>query len=354
MKRLNIAIIGQGRSGRGIHGSYFLTDKGKELYHVAAVVEWDEARRKRAAEEFSCEVYEDYRALLTRSDIDLVLNASFSHLHFPITLDLLNHGFHTVVEKPFSRYAADCEQMIHAAQANRVMLSVFQQSRFAPYYKRIKEIIADGALGEIHQIHICFSGYSRRWDWQCAKKYYGGALLNTGPHPLDQALDLLETDEMPQIFSALKKINSAGDAEDYAKVIFTLPGKPLVEVEVNCADAYCDSNYKISGSRGSLKATLQELEYKYFDAAPLPELELEPLRGEDGIAPAYCKDDLTWHEFREKFDGTAFDVGTAGYYQNIYNHLTAGEELVIRPEKILQQIRVAELVHAQNPSPTQF
>lgn len=72
------------------------------------------------------------------------------------------------------------------------------------------------------------------------------------------------------------------------------------------------------------------------------------------MSPAYCKDDLTWHECKEIFSGTAFDVGTAGYYQNIYDHLTAGEELVIRPEKILQQIRVAELVHAQNPTPSQF
>lgn len=40
------------------------------------------------------------------------------------------------------------------------------------------------------------------------------------------------------------------------------------------------------------------------------------------------------------------------YYNNIYNHLVNGEELIIKPEKVLQQIRVIELVHAQNPMST--
>lgn len=354
MRKLNIAIIGQGRSGRDIHAKHFLTEEGKALYNVVAVVEWDEARRNRAKGEFSCDVYDDYRDLFDRKDIDLVVNATFSHEHFPITLDLLEHELNTVVEKPFARYAAECEKMIQTAKANSVMLCIFQQSRFAPYYKRIKEIIESGVLGKLHQIHISFSGYSRRWDWQCSKKYYGGALLNTGPHPMDQALDLLNTDDMPNVFSVLKKINSAGDAEDYVKVILTYPGRPLIEVEINCADAYSDFNYRISGDRGSLKGTFQELQYKYFDSIPLPQLTLEPLRGVDGISPAYCSEDLTWHEKKEVMQGTAFEIGTSRYYRNIYNHLTAGEELVIKPEKILQQIRVAELIHAQNPMPTKF
>ena len=40
---------------------------------------------------------------------------------------------------------------------------------------------------------------------------------------------------------------------------------------------------------------------------------------------------------------------SAMFYQNIYNHLTAGEPLVIRPEKIKQLVQIMELIHAQNP-----
>ena len=52
MKKLNVAIIGQGRSGRDIHGVYLLTDEGKELFNVVAVVDFDEKRRQKAKKEF--------------------------------------------------------------------------------------------------------------------------------------------------------------------------------------------------------------------------------------------------------------------------------------------------------------
>ena len=47
MKKLNVAIIGQGRSGRDIHGAYFLSEANK-LFNVVAVVDQIEFRRERA------------------------------------------------------------------------------------------------------------------------------------------------------------------------------------------------------------------------------------------------------------------------------------------------------------------
>ena len=333
-KKLNVAIIGQGRSGRDIHGAYLLTDDAKELFNVVAVVDFDEDRRKRAADEFNCDTYEDYKELFNRNDIDFVVASTFSNLHYPVTMDLLNHKMNVIVEKPFSRYSMECEQMINAAKKNGVMLSVFQQSRLAPYYMRVKEIINSGVLGKIQHISINFSNYARRWDWQCSQRMYGGELLNTGPHPMDQALDLMDTDDMPNVFSVLKRINNSGDAEDFVKVILTYPDRPLIEVEINHCDAYSDHIYRVCGDKGSMRATISGAKWKYFDEKPLPELELKPLRGADGIRPAYCSEKLEWHEFEETFSGSAFDAGTMNYYHNIYNHLVNGEELVIKPEKM--------------------
>lgn len=351
-KKLNVAIIGQGRSGMDIHGKYLLTNEGKEFYNVVAVVDMAEDRREKAKKTFDCDVYASHTELYGRDDIDLVINSTFSHNHYSVSMDLLTHGFNVVSEKPFSKYAMDCEKLVNAAKENNVMLSVFQNSRFAPYYTRLKEIIASGVLGELQHIYINFSGFARRWDWQCSNRYYGGCLLNTGPHPMDQALDLLDTDDMPNVFSVLKKANSAGDAEDYAKVILTHPGKPLIDIEIMSINAYSDCTYRVYGTKGSLKLKMDKIEYKYHDDKPMPELSLEPLRLEDGISPAYCSEELKWNEVTEDIEGSAFDIGTATFYRNIYNHLTNGEPLKIRPEKIVQQIRVMELIHAQNPMDT--
>lgn len=349
MKKLNVAIIGQGRSGFDIHGTFLLTERGKELFNVVAVVDFMEGRRKKAEEVFHCDTYADYKELFNRDDLDFVVVSTFSNYRFPVVMDLLNHKLNVVAEKPFSKYAMECEQMIKAAKDNNVMLSVFQQSRLAPYYDNVKEVINSGVLGNIQHIAINFSGFSRRWDWQCSQRMYGGEVLNTGPHPLDQAIDLLDTDDMPNVFSILKRINTAGDAEDYAKIILTYPGRPVIEVEINRCDAYSDYTYRICGDRGTLRSTINNAKWKYFDEKPLPKLQLEPLTGEDGVTPKYCSEELVWHEVEKKFDGSAFDIGTRRYYENIYNHLTNGEELFIKPEKVLQQIRVSELVHAQNP-----
>ncbi len=184
------------------------------------------------------------------------------------------------------------------------MLSVFQQSRFAPYFEEIKEVIKSGVLGKIHHISIKFAGYAERRDWQCSQSWYGASTPHTGPHPVHQGLDLLDTDDMPNVFSVLKKINSCGDAEDYAKLILTYPDRPLIDIEINSADAYNDRLYKIYAEKGSLKASVNKLEYKYYDDCPFPPLVLAPLTKEDGITPAYCSKQLNWHEVSRRLRAT--------------------------------------------------
>ena len=355
---LNVAIIGQGRSGRDIHGAYFPSEASKKYYRVVAVVDRMASRRARAAAEFNCNIYDDYRSLFNQNNIDLVINSTFSNEHYPVTMDLLEHGFNVVCEKPFSAYAQECEAMVRMAKEHNCLLTVFQQSRLATYYKRIHEIIESGVLGEIIQINIAFSGFSRRWDWQTGKRFYGGSLLNTGPHPLDQALDLLELDddEMPQVYSRLGKYNTFGDAEDYAKVLLTAPGRPLIDVEISSCDAYSDYTYKIQGSRGSLKATMSKIDWKYYDAATAPKQKLtfEPLVGADGVSPRYCGEKLDWKCFSEDLTGSPFDAAVEDYYERLYKTMTEGVDLFIKPEKVVKLIRVIEKIHADNPMPTVY
>ena len=348
-KTLNVAIIGQGRSGRDIHGAYFKSEANRN-YKVVAVVDEIEYRRERAREEYGCDVYADYRELFGRADIDLVVNSTCSYQHVPVSIDLLEHGFNVISEKPFAKtYEDGCRAILAARKAGK-MLDVFQQSRFAPYYTRIKEVLASGVLGDIIQISISFSGFARRWDWQTSMKYGGGNVRNTGPHPLDQAMDLLGFPEDVIVFSNLARVNRAGDAEDYAKIILTVPGKPLIDVEISSCNCYSPYLYTISGSRGCLRASMGHLEMKYFDPAkakPLVQI-MEPLRDENGY-PKYCGEKLEWTEIEEEIKGTSFNAAVEKYYEMIYQHLVNGAALVITPEQVLTQLKVIDKIHAQNP-----
>jgi predicted dehydrogenase len=69
MKRqLRVAILGQGRSGRDIHGANLINMQ--DLYKIAAVVDPLEERRQRAQREYGCDVYDNYSHLLKRDDYE--------------------------------------------------------------------------------------------------------------------------------------------------------------------------------------------------------------------------------------------------------------------------------------------
>lgn len=349
MKTLNVAIIGQGRSGRDIHGAFFRGPLNTK-FKVVAVVDALEERRIRAKEEYGCDVYASYQELFGRTDIDLVVNATFSHMHSAVAIDLLEHGFNVIVEKPFAKTYEDGQRMILAAKKAGKMLNAFQQSRFAPYFKEIKKILDSGVLGQVMQVSISFSGHARRWDWQTSKSFAGGNVRNTGPHPLDQALDLLGFPEEVNVFSKLDRTNMLGDAENYAKIILTSPNKPLIDLEISSCNAYAPYTYVISAANGSLRATTSKIEYKYFDPskAPAQKQILEPLFTADRT-PAYCGEKLDWVEEVVEVKGDAFNEAVQEYYDMIYANLTEGKEMAVCPCQVLKQLKVIDTVHAQNP-----
>ncbi|MBR5187868.1 MAG: gfo/Idh/MocA family oxidoreductase, partial [Clostridia bacterium] len=85
MKKLNLAIIGQGRSGKNIHGKYYRSEDNC-YYNVKYVVDADEFRRNVALKIYpGCQVLSDYRDLFEIDDIDLVVNSTYSEMHYAIT-----------------------------------------------------------------------------------------------------------------------------------------------------------------------------------------------------------------------------------------------------------------------------
>ncbi len=356
MKELRIAIIGQGRSGRDIHGAYFRSDANNGRFKVVAVVERLEHRRELALTEYpGCDVYDDYTKLYGRTDIDLVVNSTTSEQHVPVTKDLLEHGFNVVCEKPAAKTADEVQLLMDTAEKAGKMYNVFQQSRFAPYFKKIKEVINSGVLGRIIEIDIQFNGFSRRWDWQTLQCFNAGGLYNTGPHPLDQALNLLDMyDGMPNVFCKMDCVNTFGDANDYCKLILTAPNKPLIALDVSSCDAYPVMTYKIMAQYGGLKGSMTEINWKYYKPEEAPEQHLirEPLQNAEG-KPMYCGEKLEWHEESwSAKDSGAFTNAVDEYYTMIYNYMLNGRPMEIMPYQVRQQMAVADEAHRQNPLPT--
>lgn len=356
MKKLNVAIIGQGRSGRNIHGKYFRSDKNI-YYNVKYVVEADEYRRNKAECEYEgCVGLSDYRELFDKKDVDLVVNASYSEMHYPITLDLIKHGKNVVVEKPFGQNRYECDNLIKAAKDNGVYLAVFQQSFLAPYYLFTKKLVKEGKLGEIKAINIKFNGFARRWDWQTLQKKCAGGLFNTGPHPVGLALGLIDFDENAKVvYSKLAKGLTSGDADDYAKLIISAPGKPFVDVEVSSLDAYSDYNIKIQGSRGTYKCKIGSYSLTYIVDGENPEKPvIETFLYDENKDPVYCTEELKKHVEEGTFDGDAFTVGTPSYYEQLYFSMTENKPMEVTPEMAARVISVISSAVTENPLPVKF
>lgn len=350
MQIIRTAIVGQGRSGRDIHGAYLSQDA--ERYKIVAVADPLPERRERARAEYGCDTYPDCALLLDRDDLDLIVNASPSKHHVPYTLAFLEAGFNVLCEKPLASRAADVDRLIAASEKSGKTLAIFQQSRFAPYFRKVREVIASGVLGDIVQINIAANGFSRRYDWQTLTEEMGGNLLNTGPHLLDQALQLFGTDVMPQVTCFMRNTTSYGDAEDHVLLILSGEGRPLIHLEISSCCRYPCYVYNVYATRGGLKGDTRRVEWEWYDPDTAPALQLitTPLHRPDGT-PAYCSDSLAWRreEWRAPEDDGLFETMARAFYSMLYRALTAGEPLEITPQHVRQQIAVIEECQRQNP-----
>ena len=356
MKKLNIAIIGQGRSGKNIHGTYYRSGDNK-YYNVKYVVEADELRRKVSEEIYpGCKTLANYEELFMLEDVDLVVNASYSEMHYPITKQLLLHGKNVLVEKPFGRSRYECDELIKIAKEKGVTLAVFQQTFLAPFYAFCYDTLKSGRLGCVKQINIRYNGFSRRWDWQTLQKKCAGTTYNTGPHPIGIALGLLDFDENAKVvYSRLDTGLASGDADDYAKILISAPDKPLIDVELSSMDAYSDYNVKIQGTKGTLKATPNSYEMTYIVDGENPERPVIEDFLKDGEGnPIYCSENLVKHIETDRFNGTAFDVGTAKLYEQLYYKITEDRKMTVTAEMAAAIISVIETAHAQNPLPLMY
>ena len=356
MKKLNIAVIGQGRSGKNIHGRYYRCEDNL-YYNVKYVVDTDEFRRNMAEEIYpGCKTFENYEELFELDDIDLVVNATYSEFHYPITKELLLHGKNVLVEKPFGRSRYECDELIKIAKEQGVTLAVFQQTFLAPFYGFVYDTIKSGKLGDVKQIDIRYNGFARRWDWQTLQKKCAGSTYNTGPHPIGMGLGFLDFDKDAKVvYSKLDTALTSGDADDYAKILISAPNKPIIDIEISSMDAYSDHNIKVQGSKGTLKATPAAYEMTYICDGENPERPVVETFLKDGNGnPIYCGEDLVKHVESEKFNGTAFDIGTARLYEQLYYKITEGREMTVTPEMAAAVISVIETVHAQNPLPLKY
>ena len=348
MKKIRIGIIGQGRSGWDIHGVALKRPKLMERFQVVAVSDRLPDRMEDAAKEFSCKKYEDYRDLLKDPEVELVVNASQSPDHIPLSIEAMEAGKMVLCEKPLAPNVEAVEKLEAAIARTGKFFAVFQQSRFAPTYRKVLEVMNSGLLGRIVMVKVAFNGFARRWDWQTLQSMHAGPLLNTGPHPLDQALQLMGNVMPEKIVCYMDRANTFGDAEDHVKVLMSAAGHPVVDLEVSSCSLFNPYVYQVYGTCGSLLGDHNKLQWKFYDPqeAPVQKLIRTPLEGR-----AYCSEELSFYEgeWSTSKEGADFHSRVEKFYLNLYDAILHGAPLEVPLCQVKRQIAVIEECHRQNP-----
>jgi predicted dehydrogenase len=224
--KLNMAAIGVG--GRG-------SDIGHQAGNLAnmvacADVHGDNAARFAERYEGKCEVYEDYRRILDRDDIDAITCGTPDHWHTKIAIDAMEAGKHVYCEKPLTLTIDESKQIMEATQRTGRIFQVGtqQRSEFGQVFLKAIAIARSGRLGDkLHAVSsvgtataggpfdsvtppeklnfdfwlgqapsVDFCPQRIGWDFRWWLEYSGGQVTDWGVHHTDIALWALGGEEM--------------------------------------------------------------------------------------------------------------------------------------------------------------
>jgi predicted dehydrogenase len=106
------------------------------------------------------DLYNDYRRVLDRKDIDAVIVATPDHWHPLITVQACDAGKDVYVEKPISHNVREGRLMVEAARRNNRVVQVGIQQRSGAHFQRAAAAVREGRIGKVHFAQCWNHGYS--------------------------------------------------------------------------------------------------------------------------------------------------------------------------------------------------
>ncbi len=189
MQRLKLALVG---CGAVTEFSYLPAIARLQDIELVALVDKSLPRARQLAAQCTSRpaVFDDYRQVFDKAEAAVV--ALPNSLHAPVTIELLSHRIHVLVEKPMALNTQDCEAMVAAATESDRVLALGMTRRFCEASKFVKQALQRQLLGTIKSFDL---REGRIFDWQVASDAMfrkdmagGGVLMDIGVHDLDLLL----------------------------------------------------------------------------------------------------------------------------------------------------------------------
>ncbi len=210
-----IALVGCGGQGRGD------AKNASRFGRVVALCDVDEAHIAEAKKMFpEATAYHDFRKVMERDDIDVVICGTVDHWHTLVSLAAMRSGKDVYCEKPLTLTIEDGKQLVRGVQKTKRILQTGSQQRSDKNFRLACELVRNGRIGKLQHINTVLPGGLREgpfktspvpesldWDfWQGPTpsvdyvkerchfffrywyEYSGGTLTDWGAHHNDIAL----------------------------------------------------------------------------------------------------------------------------------------------------------------------
>ena len=336
-KIINSAIIGFGNSGQTFLAPFIDANPGFNLKKISTSDPVKAAKAKAIYP--NTEVVSNAEQIINDNSIELVLIGSPNTSHLSLTKAALLAGKHVIVEKPFTITAADADELIALAKQQNKILSVHHNRRFDSGHNTVKKIIASKALGTLVEYEVHYDRFRRELRpgaWREKPLPGSGILYDLGAHLIDGALELFGT---PEAVTCMMLTQRPGlEVEDNFEIILSYPGLK-VTLKAGMLVKVPGPTYVLYGDHGTFIKYGMDVQEEALKKG------LKPNTADWGLEPEAIWGKLTTEE--NGADVTHTIESEPGryqdYFQNVYDAIAEGKELIVKPDQARQTIRIIEL-----------
>lgn len=234
---------------------------------LIAVMEIDMDFAEELREKYNAKfAYDNVEDILANPDIDAVYIASPVEFHFDQGIKAARAKKHILMEKPMALTTDLGREFLEECEKNGVKLAVGLMMRFGAYHQKMKEMVANGDLGQIvsarAQLTCWYPEIPGSWRQDPARGG-GGALMDMGIHCID-LLEYIIGSDISKIVAFTGTKTFDYKADDSSAVLFEMENgcTGFVDNNFNIPDAAAQSLLEIYGTKGSFiaKGTISQVD----------------------------------------------------------------------------------------------
>ena len=255
---IRAAVIGVGSIGRHHVRIYNLL----EDVQLVAIADTDDGRRSAISRRYKVPAYASYQELFEREQVDVVSVAVPTVDHRAASLCAMEHGVHVLVEKPIAATVEEADEMIRAAAARKLTLTVGHVERFNPALVELKRRLDAGELGHVFQLH------GRRLSPFPAYIRDVGVVMDLATHELD-IMRYLVGSEVEKVYADTER-NVHHKYEDTLSGILRFENGTVGVLDINWLTPTKVRELRVTGARGMFLVDYLKQDLYFYENSQAP------------------------------------------------------------------------------------